>query len=419
MNLKDKTVCVVDTGNWVPFAEKMAESFGTTYYYRPSSENGYMSLKDSMIGEGYDNVKCLDEEGFWDVVEDVDLFCFTDCVFVGLQEHLKKLGKLVWGSGKTAWMEQDRFALRDWQRKEGMPTPEYKTITGIKNLENIPPETFIKVNNYVRGDVESAKHYDKERSKTRLYEFSTKLGGYADKMKFMVENKIEGVEIGEDTWTIDGKFPRVIIHGVEIKDKGYYGEISLAEKLPRQIKYINEKMSKVFKEEKTRSFYSNEIRVDKKGDAYLTDQTMRLPLPPYQLHLEMWDNLAECIYAGTQGILIEPKPIAKYGCVVMINSDFACDNWMSLKIPEENHRWIKLMNCCKIDGEDWVMPIYGFSEIGAVVGIGKTQQEAIDNCKKHCEGIKGDSIEIDVDCLDDAIEEFEKMNGDKLEGLTS
>lgn len=409
MNLKDKSVCVIDTGNWMPFAEKLSESFGTTYYYRPSSENGYMNLKDSMIGEGYENVKCLDEEGFWDNVDDIDLFCFTDCVFTGLQEHLKSLGKLVWGSGKTAWMEQDRFALREWQKKEKMPTPEYKTIVGVENLKDIPPNTFIKVNNFIRGDMESLRHYDKQRSKTRMYDLSTKLGGYADKMKFMVEDKIGGREVGEDGFTVDGKFPRVAMHGVELKDKCYYAELILAENLPQPIKYIREKLAKVFKEEKTRSPFSNEIRVDKKGDAYLTDMTCRLGLPPYQLYLEMYNNLAEHIYNAAQGILVELKPIAKYGCVVMINSDFACDNWMSLKIPKENRQWVKLMNCCKIGGEDWIMPVYGFSEIGAVVGIGKSREESIENCKKHCEGIKGDSVEINPDDLEEAIEEFDKM----------
>ena len=67
------------------------------------------------------------------------------------------------------------------------------------------------------------------------------------------------------------------------------------------------------------------------------------------------------------------------------------------------------MNPCKIDGEEWIIPLNGFSEIGGVVGIGQTQKEAIDNCKKHAEGIKGDSLEIKLDSLDDAVEELAKI----------
>ncbi len=90
---------------------------------------------------------------------------------------------------------------------------------------------------------------------------------------------------------------------------------------------------------------------------YSLDQTMRLPNPPYQLHLEMLSNLGEIIYYGAQGKVIVPKIKAKYG---------------------------------------------------AVAGIGNTPEEAIESCKKHADKVKGDSVEIDVNAAEDAYEELKE-----------
>lgn len=405
MKYKDLKCCVIDTGNWIPVAEKMAEEFGKVYYVRPQTECDFMTTKEHLMGEGY-GIEVVESLFLPEVLES-DLFVFTDCIYGDLQEYLKKLGKNVWGAGETSWMELDRFALKEWQEEEKMPYPEYKEIRGVEKLLNVPPEEFIKVNNWARGDVETIKHYDKDRNKTRYYELMVKFGGYAEKMRFMTEKKIDGIEIGYDGWTVDGKFPEYAMWGVEIKNKCYLGKIDKQSNMPEPIRYINEKCGKVYKKEKTRCTYSNEIRISK-GKAYLTDQTMRFPLPPYQAHLCMWKNFVECVYEGSKGNLVTPIPVARYFAVAMFESDFAKHNWISLIIPKEARKYVYLVNCCKIDGIDWVVPVSDSSTLGGVVGYGNTPDEAIKMCEKNAEGIRGDSVVINVDELNLAKEELEK-----------
>ncbi len=398
----DIVCCVWDSGFFTPLAETLGKYYSKVYYYTPR-ESGYMKCNDDRVGEGIKGVEKI--YSVWDKIDEIDLFVFPDCFWAAEQEYLKKLGKLVWGSGKTSWMEQDRFALREWQEKEGMPTPKWEECVGIDDLkESLKENQFVKINKY-RSDMETLRHYDKTRSEQRFDELKVKLGAYKDLIPFMVENKVDGIEIGIDTWNIDGQFPNMVLVGIEEKDCGYFGKYYQRDELPEAIKYVNEKMVKVFTEENYKGFYSNEIKVNGKK-YYLLDQTMRAPNPPYQLHLEMLSNLGEIIYYGAQGKIIVPKLKAKYGAVAVINSDFAVKNWISLDIPEDARQWVKIMNMCVINDEIYSVPLYGLSEIGAVIGIGNTPEEAIENCKKHADQIKGDSVEIDVDAVEDACEEL-------------
>jgi hypothetical protein len=234
----------------------------------------------------------------------------------------------------------------------------------------------------------------------------------AQLMEFIDEEKIDGVETGCDIWTVDGQYPQYGMYGWEIKDQCYIGKITQTALMPKAITYVNSKLSKVFKEEESRGFFSTEVRVDKDKNPFLMDFTARCGNPPYQLHLEMIDNLLEVMYEGAKGNLIEPKYNSKYGAVAIIESEFAEENWMPIQIEEDAKKWIKIMNMCVIDGITYSLPIYGLSEIGAVVGTGNTLQEAIDNCKKHADQIKGYKLTVETLSFDEAekvIEEGKKF----------
>jgi hypothetical protein len=395
------TACIVDTGFFVPLAEHLAQHYAKVLYYCPR-ESGYMRSDDDRCGEGIEGVEKI--YSFWDRIDEVDLFVFTDCYFADVQEYLKKLGKRVWGSGKTSWMELDRFRMREWQEKAGLPTPETMECIGIEDLkESLGENQFVKINKY-RADMETAKHYDAVRSDQRFDDMKVKFGAYKDQMPFLVENKIEGVEIGIDTFSVDGKNPKQVMFGLEIKDCSYLCRMIDYADLPDAVKVVNDATLKVFTDEKMRGSYSSEIRIDKKGDGYLVDLSLRMGNPPYQLYMELWENFAEIIYAGAGGEIVEPIAKAKYGAIAIIQSEFAVKHWLSLKIPKEIQKLVKIMNMTKVDGEIYSVPLFGLAEVGAVVGIGDTAEAAIEMCKKNAEQIEGDSVEIDVAALDQALE---------------
>ena len=65
------------------------------------------------------------------------------------------------------------------------------------------------------------------------------------------------------------------------------------------------------------------------------------------------------------------------------------------------------------------------TEIGDCIGLGDTIEEAIENCKKHAEGVDGFDIKIHVEALPDALKEIENaedhgitFTDDKLPTLT-
>jgi hypothetical protein len=210
---------------------------------------------------------------------------------------------------------------------------------------------------------------------------------------------------------LNGFLPKNVMWGLEQKDQSYVGKIQLYNEIPSQLKETTDKLLPVFTQERSKMSFSTEIRIDKEH-SYLTDFTGRMPNPPYQLHLEMIDNLGEIFYYGSQGVMKEPIYNSKYGAVAIIKSGFAEDNWLAIDIPKDKRKWAKMMCSCIIDDEVYCAPINHFDECGAVIGIGNTLMEAIDNCKDNAEDIKGDSVEIETTSLDEALKTLEDMEKD-------
>ena len=398
---------IIDTGFFVPLAERLAKE--AEVYYFCSWENGYPKFKDYCVGMGLDGVTKVDTIGeVLQMIDEIDLWIFPDCYYGSLAKWLRDEGCLVWGMAETTWMEQDRYRLKEWMESEKMPLPEWGVSTGITELkENIEDDRFIKISKF-RGDMETLKNYSPEMSEQFYDELSVKLGGGKELMEFIDEEKVEGSEWGTDMWTVNGEYPKYGIAGVEIKDQVYTGKVFLTSLMPKPLTYVNEKLSKVFKQEQARGFVSTEVRIDKNMNPFVIDLTLRLPNPPYQAYLTMIDNLLEVMYEGAKGNLVEPKFNSKYVAIAIMESEFAENNWMPIDIPKNVKDWTMIMCSCKIDGVTYALPIYGLSEIGAVVGTGETLDEAVENCKKHAEKIKGYKLSIETLSFDEAKQTIDK-----------
>ena len=70
-----------------------------------------------------------------------------------------------------------------------------------------------------------------------------------------------------------------------------------------------------------------------------------------------------------------------------------------------------MRNCCIIDGRYYVVPqSVGAPEIGAVVALGDTKEEAIEECRNIAEQVEGHYVSVYSDCLDQALEELDKLD---------
>jgi hypothetical protein len=248
----------------------------------------------------------------------------------------------------------------------------------------------------------------------QLDELEHNLGAKKKVMEFIVEQGINpAIEIGYDGYCIDGKFPMGALVGVEVKDKAYVCRTMRYRELPKQVRGVNDKLAPTLKKLGYRGFISTEIRCSEDGKAYLIDPCARCGSPPSELYQMMITNLADIIWEGAEGIIVEPEYAAKYGAQVMLLSDWADSNWQQVDFPESIREHVKLRNMTKIEGQYYVIPQWtGMPEIGAVVAMGDTQDEAISECKRIAEMVEGHSIEKPLDALEQARDDLNEALGE-------
>ena len=397
--LKTKTVLIYDYGVHTEFAIRLAKDYKKVYYYC-HWEASLPKSNLALIGTGMDNVERV--MSFLDYVDKVDLICCFDTYTSDIVGYLRKSGYRVWGAGKSEVLETDRWKSRQIQKAVGLPHQNTKHIIGIENLIDYlkgNENKFVKINKF-RGDIETFHHdkYD-ETEAQYLGKIIHDFGAKGKTMEFIVEDAVGEVEPGLDGWVIDGEYPEVVMYGYENKDSSYLGRTSFFNNVPESVRTSCEKLAPVFKKLGGRTFFSTEIRVDKQGIGYLIDPTVRVPLPPSGVHLEMWKNLSEIIWYGAGGEVITPKAAGIYGAEIILTSSWAEDNWLYIDFPEEIRQWVKLRMAFQTEeGKHYAVP--GNTFIGTVVGIGNTPQEAIDKVKERVVKVKARDLDFDIGGLD-------------------
>jgi hypothetical protein len=219
---------------------------------------------------------------------------------------------------------------------------------------------------------------------------------------------------GYDGWSVDGKYPSHSFQGYEKKNELYLGCVMSDNELPKEIKMVNEKMSPILEEYGYRDWWATEIRVAK-GTPYFIDPTPRMPGQTGEHQLETIENFAEIIWCGANGILIEPRFKWKYAAEATLHYNASDKNiptniqWKTLDIPKDVRRWMKLYHYCK------VKDIYHFfpsdsDEVGVMIGVGDSLEEAIQNLKDNMEIIKDLPVDADLYGFVDLLKSIEEAN---------
>lgn len=414
-DFKSKTVLVWDNGLFCELAVTLSKQFGRVLYFSPWC-NGYPTSKGLLIGQGVKGIERIVEP--WSYIDQVDLFVFPDVYEGTLQEYLANQGKRVWGCRLSAELELDRVRSKELSAGLGIDIGPYKAMTGLDALREhlkAHDDQYVKIS-ATRGDMETFHAPSYDEIEPRLDELEHTLGAKKKIMEFIVEQAInDAIEIGYDGYSIDGKFPKGAIVGVEVKDKGYVGRTMRYSETPESVRGVNDKLAPVLKKYKHRGFLSTEIRATKDGKAYLIDPCQRCGSPPSELYQNMISNLAEIMWYGAEGIVVEPEYKAKWGAMILLLSDWADKNWQQVSFPSKYRENVKLRNFCVIDGEYYVIPqASGMPEIGAVVAMGDTAQAAIDECKRIAKLVEGYSVEHPVESLDEAYANLKEiLTGEK------
>ena len=404
MDLKDKTVCVIEFGMFVEMAIRLSRDFGRTLYFSPWTSE-YPRSKDDMIGYGIPGIERI--SSFWDYIDEIDLFVFPSIYFGDLQQHLVTLGKRVYGSRRVDELERDRQSANEYFKELGLPTADITPITGIlklrKYLQN-NEDLYIKVSEF-RGGNETWHHETYELSQPILDEMEHKLGPEKEVFTWICERPISGksvVECGSDTpITVDGQFPEYVLNGYEQKDCCYLGRVRKYSGLSKIITGFNDAIAPTLKINQYRNAMSTEIRVGTDKKAFMIDYTARQPSPPGEIYYELIENYSQMVWDAAGGVLTEPKYLAKYAIEVMINSNWAMDKWQTIHIPYKIRKWVKLRNIAIINETLCVIPRHPeFENIGAVIAIGDSIDDVVEKASEYCKQIKGYEVECKLDDID-------------------
>lgn len=406
------TALVVDSGIFHEIASKLGETFRKVYYCVPSWAAAYPSMNLGYIGWGLDNIEVVDSP--FRVLDQCDLAVFPDVHFGPMQAALEKQGLKVWGSRNGEECELSRVAMKEHMAELGLDVNTYAVVHGMDALRAYlkdHPGSWVKVDKY-RATLETFQCKTYRQVEPKLAEIEYKLGPFGKIVDFLVEEDLpddEYCEIGCDAWTVDGQYPKSILAGIEIKGCGLVGVFRDYADLPEPLTRFNKAIAPTLKKYGYRGFFSTENRINSKGDAYQLDFCARAASPPNELYQEFYENFADIVWQGANGIMVDPVPVAKYGAEAIIHSRWAAENWQPIDFPQELKRFVKLRNATKIGGRYWIIPQEGGGTgIGAVTGWGATLKEAQDAVREHAKEVEGYFVDIDIESLDKGTEEVEK-----------
>lgn len=396
-SLSDSTCLVFDNGLFVPLAERISRNgFGRVLYHSPYEE-GFSTLNEAIIGYGLEGVERVND--IWTVKDEVDTWIFPDIEHAGLQLEFESQGRSVWGSRKGDSLELFREKFHRVLEQVGLDVPKFRTIQGLTKLSEFLKANdgpwFIKISRW-RGSFETQKFRSWKMDECLLDQWAVKFGPAKDIVPFMVFDPIETeLEIGGDTFCIDGQWPDLMLHGDEFKDKAYISAVTPRKEMPPQIQDVLEAFSPILAEYRYRNFWSMEVRV-KDDAAYFGDATCRAPMPATGSQLENITNLPEIIYHGAQGEMVQPVFEKKFTSEVLVNlkGDHKC--WRQTEIPTELKRWLKLPNSCQIDHLRCFPPDEQHGEsIGWLVALGDTVEEMIATMKDQI-ALMPDGMSADI-----------------------
>jgi len=391
---KNLHVHIEDSGLFTEAATLLAKHFGRVTYTSPWI-SGFPASAQDEVGEGMAKVERV--EDIDEVDGEVDLYCFFDIYASHTQARLQETGKRVWGSRHADELERFRIAAKHYFEKLGIPIGPYQELRGIAQLRAYlkkrgKADLFVKVDEH-RGDFETFPSESYELTKNKLDEIEARLGPKADELRLIVEDKLENtIDIAIDTFCIDGQYPELGILGIEEKGECYIGAVKRWTQMPSQLRASYQVLSDTFAHYQYRNFLSLESRV-RKGETFLVDPCCRAGSPPFELQLNMIQNLPDILWQGADGILLEPDIPARYGVELIIHSDWANEHPLLVDFPPKLRDRIKFRYNAEFGGETWIMPQKAGPRIAAVVEYGNDLEDLIDQAKEDASQIKGIQVE--------------------------
>lgn len=367
----------------------------------------FPSVREDCIGRGIPNIERVRD--FWPLLNDIDLFCFPDVGQSGLQLHLESIGKAVWGSRGGDVYELNRYKFMRTIDELGLDVAPYTVIRGWSKLRAHLKENddkYIKISRF-RRDMETTHWRSWELDEPWIDWLAVQFGPLKEEMSFLVFDNIEtDLEIGGDTYCVDGKWPDLMLSGVEHKDSTYFSEVRQRDEMPEQIANVLDAFSAPLKRHRYRNQFSCEVRV--KGEkAYFIDFTGRGGMPSSGSQQLIWKNFPNAIWHGANGVLLQPEAAAKFTIEAMITSKGTKDSWDVAQVESELLPWARFSNCCMVDGKFCFPPDDCHDgELGWLVALGDSPKEVLERAKELADMLP-DGLDAKIENLVGLIKQVE------------
>jgi len=400
VNYKTSSWHIHDMGLFTELAVSLAPHVGRITYTSPW-KNAFPSSKDTEIMEGMAPVERVDD--IHDIIDETDLFIFPDIYYSELQIDLRNKGKRVFGSRDGDKIEIYRSEAKPYFDSIGIAQGPYVVVKGIKKLrqyvkDNGKKKLWIKIDK-TRGDSETfcvepgnnVSSYD--LYKNRLDDLEYHLGPKADIHVFVIEESLEGtIDIAIDTQGIDGQWPAIALLGTEEKGECYICSRKKWVDMPPRLIDIYDKLSPILKQCEYRNFISLESRASEK-EICLGDPCCRGGSPPFELQLNMIDNIPDIMWFGGEGKVMRPRIPSKYGVELIVHSDWADKHPLMVDFPKKYRNQVKFRYNSMFDGNIWIMPQGAGPRIAAVVAHGNSLDDCMEEAKEISGQLKGIQIE--------------------------
>jgi hypothetical protein len=409
----DITALVFDHGLFLPVAQTLAGKFKRVLYHTPWEES-FPQISKCVIGSDVSGVERC--EDFWPLIDEIDLFVFPDIQHGGLQSYLKSIGKPVWGSGTADKLEINRRKFLNFLDESGLHVPPHKVRYGVTELRDYlkdKEDVYIKISKF-RGDWETGCFRNWKLDEGMIDGVAHQFGPWREKIPFLVFDNIETeIEVGLDTFFVDGQWPDVTQIGYEKKDEAYVSAVQNKKQLPPFIEEAMEALTPRLTESGYCNSLSAEFRVAK-DKAYFIDPCCRFPQPGTSSKLALLSNLPEFIWSSANGIVVPLQPKKRFSAEVCVKMKGDKKDWLNITVPDDMKEWLKLSNCGKIDGVVSFPPIeFREDRLGWIVSIGNTLKECVDDILDKA-GKLPDGVSANTLLLSELIKE---INVGEAEGI--
>lgn len=404
MNLKNKTLLIIDRGLYSYMGEFMARYYGKVYYHNPTSDS-YPTATTAMIGQGLDSVEWV--EYIEDAIDKADVIFFPDCMDGKQQVFLREKGYAVCGSGMGDKMELDKAFFLEQVKDAGLPVPKTYRAEGLDEVWDYVKDRglcYMKCADKYRSDFETTAH--KNRFQTEIFlNAKRKLMGVkrANEIEILIQEPIESeCESGIDGFQLNGMLPDYCAIGFEIKDKGIVERIT--KDMPNILQKVCSKLEQSYKKLGYQGPYSNEVRITKSGKAYPIDETCRCASPPSAVLTRMYgEAYAKAIYSLAHGKLPDLSGYEhEYGAEIVLSSKWHFEH--EIYIPPVNEEWLILKNHYKTKDGYYCVPNDNDGIFGSVIAVGKSVEEVTELAMERVKSLEIYQLEYDS-CIFDKAQE--------------